>query len=80
MRNGNHQLEYLISESMERVAQDGRNAETVDIMLAGFGYLAYEIQKPQWWSVKRVVPIAFGLGGTFGVGVLGVILKWLGGN
>ena len=74
MPNGNHQLEYLIEEAMERVAVDGRNASQVDIMLAGFGYLAYQINRPQWWSMKKIA--VGGGGGVFTIGVVGAIIKW----
>lgn len=64
-----HQMEILIREATERVASRGREAELPDIMLAGFGYLAHEIQKPQWYSIKRVVPIAFAAGAMIAGGI-----------
>lgn len=79
MPNGHYQIEYIIREAGERVAEKGRGADDTDLMLACFGYLAHEIQKPQWWSIKRVVPIAFAGGAAFGTGVLGGVLRLLGG-
>ena len=79
MPTSNYQIEHIIRESSEAVAEQGRAADPTDLMLACFGYLAHEIQKPQWWSVKRVVPIAFGGGGLFTIGIVGVILKWFSG-
>jgi len=63
MANGKHQIEYLINEATERVATDGTQADTTDIMLAAFGYLAHEINKPK--SGKKW------LGGGIAGGVLG---------
>lgn len=74
----NYQLEHLIEEATNRVAEMGRASEDVDLYLACFGYLAREIQKPQWWSIKRVVPAAFTGGVAFGAGIISVILKWVG--
>lgn len=79
MPNGHYQIEHLIEEAGNRVAEKGRAADQTDLMLACFGYLAHEIQKPQWWSIKRVVPIAFTGGVAFGTGILSAILKWAGG-
>ena len=77
MPNGNHQLEHLIEEASNRVAELGTEADQVDIMLAGFGYLAYQINRPQWWSKW---PVSFGGGGVVSAGVIGGIIKWLGGS
>lgn len=74
----NYQLEHLIKEAMDRVAERGKEADMPDLMLAGFGYLSHEIQRPQWWSIKRVVPVAFAGGIAFGSGIFSVILKWTG--
>lgn len=71
-------MKHLIDEATQRVAEMGNQAEMSDLMLAGFGYLANEINRPQWWSIKRVVPIAFGGGVAFGTGILSGILKWMG--
>ena len=75
MSNGNHQLEHLIEEATDRVAEDGSNAEQVDIMLAGFGYLAYQINRPQWYSRW---PVSFSSGSLIGASVIGGIMRWLG--
>lgn len=77
MPNGNHQLEHLIEEAIGRVAERGVDASHTDIMLAGFGYLAYQINRPQWWSKW---PVSFGGGGVVAVSVVGGIMKWLGGS
>lgn len=79
MPNGNHQLEHLIEEAIGRVAEKGTEASHTDIMLAGFGYLAYQINRPQWYNMRRVVPIAFGVGSVGGIGILGAIMRFLGG-
>lgn len=79
MANG-HQMEHLIREATHRVAEQGGNADLSDQMLAGFGYLAHEINKPQWWALKRVLPAAFGIGATAGAGLVAGILKFLGGG
>lgn len=77
MANGN-QMEHLIRESTDRVAEAGRNADFVDLHLASIGYLAHEINKPQWWSVKRLLPVAFGAGAAFGSGILAGIFRVIG--
>lgn len=78
MSNGNHQLETLISEATRRVANDGRDACQSDLLLAVAGYLSYQIQKPQWHSLRRIVPIAFGGGGVVMVVIIGILMRWLG--
>ena len=78
MPNGNHQLEHLIEEAIGRVAEKGTEASPTDIMLAGFGYLAYQINRPQWGSMKKIA--VGGGGGVFTIGLVGAIIKWLGGG
>ena len=63
MANGQHQIEYLITEATERVATEGTQADTTDILLAAFGYLAHQINKPR--GVKKWV------GGGVAGGALG---------
>lgn len=71
------QIEILITEATENVAVNGRDAEFQDLLLASIGYLSHEINRPQWWSIKRVLPIAFAAGSAFGAGVLSVVSKVL---
>ena len=78
MTNRDTQIQHLIQEATERVAEEGRNADMEDLMLACFGYLVHEVNRPQWWSIKRVVPLAFTGGVAFGSGVLAGLARWFG--
>lgn len=76
--NVNKQMQVLIEEAIREVSVKGREARVSDIILAGFGYLADEVNRPQWWSIKRVVPIAFAAGAATATGAITAILRWLG--
>lgn len=80
MPNGTHQIEYLITEATERVAAQGVAADTTDLMLAAFGYLAHEVRRPkQAWAGKKVMA-GSGLGGVgLGVGIVELIRAVFGG-
>ena len=80
MPNGKHQIEYLITEATERVAAQGVAAETTDLMLAAFGYLAHEVRRPRYvWEGKRVVVGSMIGGGGLGVGIIELIRAMFGG-
>lgn len=71
MANGTHQIEYLITEATERVAIQGTAASPTDIMLAGFGFIAYEVRRPKpRLEGKKMVLGSLGLGGGAGVAIL----------
>ncbi len=80
MPNGKHQIEYLITEATERVAEKGTSADTTDLMLAAFGYLAHEVRRPrQVWEGKKVVA-GSSLGGVgLGAGIVELIRAVFGG-
>ena len=81
MANGKHQIEYLITEATERVAEQGVAAETTDLMLAAFGYLAHEVRRPkQVWEGKKVMAGSVGGGGVLGAGALELIQRMFGGG
>ncbi len=80
MANGTHQIEYLITEATERVAEKGVKAETTDLMLAAFGYLAHEVRRPrEGWAGKKVVAGSLGGGAVGGAGILELIRMIVGG-
>lgn len=66
MPNGQHQIEYLITEATERVAIKGTNASDTDIMLAAFGYLAHKFNEPKHRPGKKWM--VGGIAGGAGVG------------
>ena len=80
MPNGKHQIEYLITEATERVAAQGVAADTTDLMLAAFGFLAHEVRRPkQVWEGKKVVA-GSSLGGVgLGAGLIELIRAVFGG-
>lgn len=80
MPNGKHQIEYLITEATERVAAEGTHADPTDILLAGLGYVAHELRRPQKvWEGKKVVA-GSSLGGVgLGAGVVELIRAVFGG-
>jgi len=67
MPNGKHQIEYLINEATERVAEQGNAANTTDIMLAAFGYLAHKMNEPKGGGVGKKW-MAGGIAGGAAVG------------
>jgi len=67
MPNGKHQIEYLITEATERVAVEGVKADTTDIMLAAFGYLAHKLNEPKGGGVGKKW-LAGGVAGGAAVG------------
>lgn len=75
MANGKHQIEYLITEATERVAEKGTSADTTDLMLAAFGYLAHEVRRPrQVWEGKKVA-VGSGFAGLIGGGGIGELVR-----
>ena len=80
MANGTHQIEYLITEATERVAEQGTAADTTDLILAAFGYLAHEVRRPkQGWAGKKVMA-GSGVGGVgLGAGVVELLRAVFGG-
>lgn len=80
MPNGKHQIQYLIDEASERVAEKGTSADTTDLMLAAFGYLAHEVRRPrQVWEGKKVVAGSVGGGGVLGAGLMELFQRLFGG-
>ncbi len=44
MANG--QIDHLIQDATDRLAEKGQDADLRDVMLAGFGYVVSEVRKP----------------------------------
>ncbi len=42
----NGQIDHLIQDATDRLAEKGQEADLRDVMLAGFGYVVSEVRKP----------------------------------
>lgn len=77
MANG-HQMEQAIAEATEQVAREGwANADQRALTLAGFGYIAHKVERPNWIQVRSLLGGAFVLGGTAGAGAFQAIMMIL---
>ena len=75
---GNHQMEQAIREATEQVAREGwANADQRALTLAGFGYIAHKVERPNWIQVRSLLGGAFILGGTGGAGVFQAVMMLL---
>lgn len=74
----NGQLDHLILEATDRLAEQGSQADLRDVMLAGFGYMVYEIRKPKsFLEDKKLAGVGAVIGGIF-VGTVEIVLRILG--
>ena len=70
MANG-HQMEQAIAEATEQVAREGwANADQRALTLAGFGYIAHKVERPNWLQVRPLLGGAFLLGSAIGTGIM----------
>ena len=77
MANG--QIDHLIQDATDRLAEKGQDADLRDVMLAGFGYVVSEVRKPRGFLSGKKGLAASGLGGATSVGIFDVLLRLFGG-
>ncbi len=75
----NGQIDHLIKDATDRLAEKGQEADLRDVMLAGFGYVVSEVRKPKGFLNGKKGLAAGGVGGATGVGLLDVLLRLFGG-
>lgn len=74
MSNQQNQVTYLIREATERVAVQGMDASSVDIMLASVGYLAGVVTDHRVVRVRLDGKALFPVGALLGGLLVGIIL------
>ncbi len=75
----NGQMDHLIRDATDRLHEQGtESADLKDVMLAGFGFMVYEIRKPKaFHEGKKGVLTGTAVGGT-SVGLVEILLRFLG--
>lgn len=76
MANG--QIDHLIEDATDRLAEEGKDADLRDVMLAGFGYVVREVRRPQSLMEGKKGFAAGGVVGGTGIGIVDVFLRFLG--